>query len=60
MEELMESEAFCNGITVGIALYQQKVIAAHDQKRHLKIGEKLYYLQDGRERLAEMLNRILE
>ena len=56
----MESEAFCNGLAMGIALYQQRIIAAHDQKGHLKIGEKLYYVQDGRERLTEMLDRILE
>lgn len=58
LDELMESEAFVNGVTVGIGLYQQKVIAAQKQKIPLKIGEDLYYVQDGRERLQEMIKKI--
>ena len=60
MDELMESEAFCTGVSVGIALHQQKVVNASERKEHLKIGENLYYVQDGRERLEEVLNRICE
>ena len=60
MDELMENEAFVNGITVGISLHQQKVINAHKRKEPLKIGDELFYLQSGRERLEEMLNRICE
>lgn len=60
MDELMENEAFVNGITVGIDLHQQKVINAHKRKEPLKIGDELFYLQSGRERLEEMLNRICE
>lgn len=29
MENLLENEAFCVGVSVGIGMYQQKVIAAH-------------------------------
>lgn len=58
MNELMENEAFCSGIAVGINLYQQKVVTAHERKEFLKIGDSLYYLQSGRERLAEMLEKI--
>lgn len=60
MDELMENEAFVNGITVGINLHQQRVIQAHKRKEPLKIGDELFYLQSGRERLEEMLNRICE
>lgn len=58
MDELMKSEAFVNGVAVGISLHQQKVIAAHRRKEPLKIGDTLYYLQDGRERLQEYLEKI--
>ena len=60
MDELMENEAFVNGIAVGINLHQQRVIQAHKRKEPLKIGDELFYLQSGRERLEEMLNRICE
>lgn len=57
LRKLIE-RAFCNGVAVGICLYQRAVVAAHEQKKHLKIGDTLYYVQDGRERLAEMLEKI--
>lgn len=57
MKELIE-KMFCNGIAVGICLYQRAVVAAHKQKKPLKIGDNLYYVQDGRERLAEVLDKI--
>lgn len=56
--ELLENEAFANGIVVGIQLHQQKVIAAHRRKEPLKVGDDLFYLQSGRERLQEMLDKI--
>lgn len=58
MKELLESEAFGIGMNVGINLYQQKVISAHKRKEPLKIGDSLYYLQDGRERLSEFLEKV--
>lgn len=58
MSDLLENEAFCTGVTVGVTLHQQKVITAHERKEPLKIGDNLYYLQSGRERLQEMLNQI--
>ena len=60
MDELMENEAFVTGIAVGVHLHQQRVIQAHKRKEPLKIGDELFYLQSGRERLEEMLNRICE
>ncbi len=58
MTKLLESEAFCCGVAVGINLHQQKVITAHERKEPIKIGDTLYYLQDGRERLQEMIEKI--
>lgn len=60
MKDLMENEAFCTGVAVGINIHQQKVITAHERKEPLKIGDELYFLQTGRERLADVLNRICE
>lgn len=57
-KELMENEAFCTGVAVGVALHQQRVIAAHEREEPLIIGDDLYYLQSGRERLEEFLNKI--
>lgn len=53
----MEREEFCTGVAVGIALYQQKIVTAHKRKEHLKIGDTLYYVQDGRERLQEVMEK---
>ena len=58
MKELIENEAFCTGVAVGIDLYQCKVVHAHERKESIKIGENIYYIQDGRERLAEVMDRI--
>lgn len=58
MDELMENEIFCSGVAVGINLHQQRVIAAHKRNEALIIGDELFYLQDGRERLEEVLDRI--
>ena len=49
---------FCSGVAVGIFLYQSAVIAAHERKKFLKIGDNLYYVQDGRERLAEVFEKM--
>lgn len=58
LKELMESEAFCSGVAVGINLHQQKVVMASERKEPLKIGDELYYVQPGRERLQEMIDKI--
>lgn len=57
MKNLIE-KAFCNGIAVGIALYQRMIISAHERRKPLQIGEELYYIQNGRERLQEVLEKI--
>lgn len=56
----MENEAFYFGLICGIKIFQQKIVAAHKGREHLMIDNTPYYLQDGRERLQEMLNKIFE
>ena len=58
LEELEENEVFFTGIVTGINLYQNKVVTAHQRKEPLKIGDTIYYLQTGRERLQEMIDKI--
>lgn len=60
LEELEENEAFFTGLICGIRLFQQKIITAHKRREHLMIDNTPYYLQDGRERLQEMLNKVFE
>ena len=57
LKNLIE-RAFCNGVMVGIGLYQRMVISAHERKKSLRIGEDFYYIQSGRERLQEVLEKI--
>lgn len=56
----MESKAFYNGVAVGIQLHQQKVIEACKNKEPLRIDGEVYYVQNGRERLKEMIEKICE
>lgn len=58
MNHLMSNEAFCTGIAVGVAIHQQRVVTAHKRREPIKVGDTLYYLQDGRERLQEMIGEI--
>lgn len=60
-ESLFKSNDFCIGVSVGIGMFQQKVIEAHRKREPLMINGNLYYLQDGRERLLqEMIDGICE
>lgn len=51
MDKSHEVNAFCNGIVVGINLYQQKVVTAQKNNEAIKIGGELYYIQSAKERL---------
>lgn len=58
MSKETENEAFASGINLGISLYQQKVITAHERGEPVKVGKNIFYLESGRERLARVLNEI--
>lgn len=60
MNDLIENDVFSIGVATGISLYQNKVVIAHDRKEPLKIGDNLYYIQSGRERLEEMIDKICD
>lgn len=57
LRKLIE-RVFCHGVAVGIALYQRMIVSAHERKSAMKIGEDFYYIQSGRERLQEVLEKI--
>ena len=40
MKELLENNEFVEGIAVGVSLYQNVVLAAHERKEPLKIGKR--------------------
>ncbi|MCI9127811.1 MAG: hypothetical protein HFG28_11630 [Eubacterium sp.] len=56
--DLQQKHEFFDGLITGICLYQQKIISAHERKEPLKVGDELFYLQNGRERLAEFLEKV--
>lgn len=58
MEEILESQAFCNGVAVGINIYQQKVVMAQKNNEAIKIDGKLYYVQSGKDRLQDMIDKV--
>lgn len=57
MRKLIE-RTFCSGIAIGISLYQRVIVSAHERKKPLKIGNDLYYLENGRERLERVFREI--
>lgn len=53
-----EVDAFAVGLSVGISIYQQKVVMAQKHKEPIKIAGNLYYIQDAKERLQNMMDEI--
>ena len=58
MNDLNDNEAFYYGLICGIKLFQQKIVTAHIRREHIMIDHTLYYIQSGRERLQEMIDKI--
>ena len=58
LKNLLDSEVFCTGIAIGINLYQCIIITAYNSKEPFELNGEMYYLQDGRELLEQMLNEI--
>lgn len=56
----MENEAFCTGFVAGINAYQQKVVTANRLREPIMINGELYYIQNGRERLLETIEKMCE
>lgn len=60
LNELMDNEAFYYGLICGIKIFQQKIITAHKRREHLMIDDNVYYIQSGRERLQEAIDKICQ
>lgn len=58
MNDLEENQAFFKGLLCGIRLFQQKIVTAHKRREHLMIDGDIYYVQSGRERLEEAIDKI--
>lgn len=58
MKGLEENEVFSIGVATGISLYQNKVVTAHERKEAIIIGDNVYYIQSGRERLQEAIDKM--
>ena len=58
MKELLENNEFVEGIAVGVSLYQNVVLAAHERKEPLKIVNDLYFVQSSREKLVQVLDEM--
>lgn len=58
MSKMHETGAFAVGLSVGISLYQQKVVMAQKHKEPIRIAGNLYYIQSAKERLQDMVDKI--
>lgn len=58
MGEVSENEMFCYGISMGMALYQWKVLMAYERKIPLEINGEPYFIKDSGEQLRELINEI--
>lgn len=58
MNDLLDNQAFFTGLLCGIKIFQQKIITAHKRREHLMIDGNIYYVQSGRERLEEAIDKI--
>lgn len=58
MNDLSENEGFVTGIAVGMSIYQQKVLTAHEKKEPLEINGEPYFIQSGDELLRKMIGEI--
>lgn len=58
LEKISENESFYSGIAVGLALYQQKIVMAHERREPLYINGDCYYVQSGQEKLKEVIELI--
>ncbi len=43
VDDLLENEAFCKGVQVGIGIHQQRVIAARERGEPIMIGDMLFF-----------------
>lgn len=58
MDENMESQAFCDGVAVGIRLIQNKIVTAQKEGKPIMVDGELYYVLSGQDRLKILIDNI--
>ncbi|MEE1409751.1 hypothetical protein [Eubacterium ramulus] len=53
-----EVNTFYGGMVAGIKLYRKKVVLAHRNHEPIRIDGKLYYIQNAKERLQDMIDKV--
>lgn len=60
MENLLQNELFIKGLSTGINISLQIILAAHERDEPLIIDDKLYYILTGQELLKQMLDAVCQ
>ena len=58
MENLLQNELFIKGLSTGINICQQMVLAAHERNEPLIIDDRPYYILSGEQLLQQMLDAV--
>lgn len=58
METLLQNEQFMNGISTGVNICLQMLLAAHERGEPLMIDSKPYYILDAEQLLQQMLDSV--
>ena len=58
MNELLKSKEFHIGLTMGINIVQQVILAAHERGEPLMIDSRPYYILDAEQLLQQMLDSV--
>ena len=53
-----EVNTFYGGMVAGIKLYRKKVVLAHRNHEPMRIDGELYYIQNAKERLQDMIDKV--
>lgn len=53
-----EVNTFYGGMVAGIKLYRKKVVLAHRNHEPIRIDGELYYIQNAKERLQDMIDKV--
>lgn len=60
LEYLLENELFRRGLSTGINISLQMILAAHERDEPLIIDDKPYYILTGQELLKQMLDEVCQ
>ena len=60
MNELLKSNEFHIGLTMGINICQRMILNANERNEPLVIDNKLYYILDGDQALQQMIDTVCD